>query len=261
MMATTGLCSSGGSWLHRLDPRVKLLFALLSIAACLIVPRLEVIASVLILTQVVLLSGGLSVRRVGQLWLGLAPLIGIILVFQPLLSPGSGPVLWQVGPVHVTLSGIMAGGRYSLQVAAAAFAASVPIMTTPIPLLVRGLEKTGLPYRWGMMIGLALHYLVTLHDLYNTISEAQQARGWDLSRRGLVKRVKALVPTLVALIVASLRLGDSLALGLASRGFGASAETSHRRTVLNDVSFRPVDWMALATLVAAFVALALVLYA
>lgn len=251
MIARSGFYVPGDTWLHRLDPRVKLWFALLAVTLCLITPNLAVLAGVLIFTQAALLAGGIGLRRLGAIWLGLGPLIAVILFLQPFLMPGAGAPIWQLGPLRLTESGLLISARYALRVAAAAFAVALPIPSTPVSVLVRGMQKVGLPYRWGMMIGLALRYLATLGDLYTTISEAQQARGWDPSQGGLVRRVRATMPTLIALIVASLRLGDALALGLAARGFGG--RSGLRRTALYEMALHPVDRLALAALTAAFV--------
>lgn len=250
--AAPGFYAPGEGWLYRLDPRVKLWFALLAIVLAVLAARLDVLAGLLVVTQVVLLLGGLSARRLLRMWLSLAPLVLVILVLQPLIAPGEGRVLLVVGPVRLTTTGLLTGLRYGLRISAAAFAVLVPVVTTPPNRLVRAFQKLGLPAAWAMTVGLALRYLGTIGELYTTISEAQQARGLDLSRGGLVKRARSAVPTLVAVIVATLRLSDSLALGLAARGFGLATARRGQRTGLHDIALRPVDWAALAVISAAF---------
>jgi energy-coupling factor transport system permease protein len=127
----------------------------------------------------------------------------------------------------------------------------VLIASTPVNRLVRGFEKLGLPYPLGMTIGLAVHYMTTLGDLYATIAEAQQARAWDLSEGGLFKRARAAMPTLIAIIIASLRLSDSLAIGLATRGFGMDRPRTHR----HDIAMTRLDWVILTMMLAGFTAL------
>lgn len=253
MTAAPGLYLPGAGWLYRLDPRPKLWFALLAVVLAIIVGRLEVLAGLLVATQAVLLAGGVPPGRLLGVWARLAPLVLVILILQPLLAPGDGLALVQAGPVRVTTSGLLTGLRYGLRISAAAFAVLIPILTTPASTLVRGFQKVGLPYTWAMTIGLALRYLSTVGELYATISEAQQARGLDLSSGGLAKRARGAVPTLVALIVATLRLSDSLALGLAARGFGLAARRGTPRTTLHEITLRRADWLALTVTTAAFV--------
>lgn len=237
-MTTISIAVREGSWLNRLDPRVKLWFAVLGVALCMVAGRLTVLTGALLTAVVILLLGGVPPARIARLALGLLPLVAIILIVQPLLTPPGGAEWWRIGPLRVTEAGVLAGARYALRLSAASFCVLVPLLSTPMDLLVRGLQKVGLPYTWGMTIGLALRYLGTLRELYTTILEAQQARGWDIAQGGLIKRARALLPTLVALIIASLHLGDSLALGMAARGFSARPERTWRK----DITMTPLDW-------------------
>lgn len=243
-----------GGWLYRLDPRVKLIFALCWLILCIVTSNVGWLAALLLSTQVILIAGGLPLKRIAGTWETLAPLVLIILIVQPLFSPGSGPVLFQVGTARITQSGILLGLGYGLRLAAAAFTALVPVLTTPADRLVLAFQKFGMPYPWAMIFVLAIHALGSIRRLYTTITEAQQTRGWDTSKGNVFKRVRATFPTLIALIVASLRLSDSLSLGLAARGFGVGAASLHHRTVLDDIHMQPTDWIAAAITMLAFAA-------
>jgi energy-coupling factor transport system permease protein len=232
------------SWLTRLDPRVKLWYALLVITLAMLSPNLGVLAGLLIASQVVLIAGRVPLAEVGRAWRLLGVLLAFILILQPVIAPGEGPALWTVGPVRITAFGLLTGARYALRMAAAAFAVMVLVTTTATPNLVRGLEKLGLPHNIGLTVGLALRYLGTVGALWESVGEAQQARGLDLAQRGMIKRIRAAVPTLVAVIIATLRLSDTLALGLAARGFGYPGTRTHWR----DLQMTRFDWLALATI-------------
>jgi len=242
----TALASQAGlvdrSWLTALDPRVKLWFALLGVGLCLAAGPLMVLVGLIAAIQVILLVGGMKVQRLTLIWAALVPIVLIVVLLQPVFVGGDEEVLWQIGRFTITRPGLLIGVHYALRVAGAAFVVLVPVLSTPVERLVRAFEKLGLPYAWALTVGLALRYLGTLGDLYTTISEAQQARGWDLSQGRLLKRARAIIPTMVALIVASLRLSDGLALALAARGFGMSTA---RRTALHDIIMRPSDWLVL----------------
>ncbi len=239
------------SWLYHLDPRVKLWFAALGVGLALLSGSIPILIAVAILANLVLLAGRVPLRHIVAAWQTLLPLMLLIVIIQPVLVPGDGPPLIEIGPLRITEAGLMAGARYALRLAVAGFSALIPVLTTSINHLVRGLEKLGLSYNIGLTIGLALYYLGTLGSLFDTISEAQQARGLDLSQRGAIKRARALVPSLIALIIASLRLSDSLALGLAARGFGLQQP----RTVYRDIRMTRADWLAMLLSAALFAGL------
>ncbi|MFN2184188.1 MAG: energy-coupling factor transporter transmembrane component T family protein, partial [Anaerolineae bacterium] len=206
------------SWLHRLDPRAKLWAVLLAGSAGLIYKQIAVLACLLILAHLLLLSARIPANRIRWLWGRLAPLLVMILILQPLFAPGPGPDLLSLGPLRLTVAGILDGVSFALRAASLAFLAAVLLLTTDPTDLVQGLTKLGLPYSWGLTVGLAIRYLPTTYGLYLTINEAQQARGWIVGKGNLVQRARSYLPILVATIIAALRLSDGLALALAARG-------------------------------------------
>ncbi len=143
------------SWLHHLDPRTKLWAVLLACTVGLIYKHVFVLAGLLILAHLALVSARIPADRIRWLWTRLAPLLIMILILQPLFSPGPGPDLVRLGPVRLTVSGILEGVSFALRAAALAFLAATLLLTTDPTQLVRGLVKLGLPYPWGLTVGLA----------------------------------------------------------------------------------------------------------
>jgi energy-coupling factor transport system permease protein len=82
------------------------------------------------------------------------------------------------------------------------------------------------------------------------VSDAQQSRGLVLAGRGF-KRLRLLLPILIAALVTSLRMSEQLAWTLEARGFGAR----RRRTTLRDLRMRRLDWLLLALVVGVTLAL------
>lgn len=244
------------SWLHRLDPRAKLWAAVLAGVVGLMFKQIGVLAALLVLSHLALLSARIPADRIRWLWLRLVPLLIMILILQPIFAPGPGPDLLRLGPLRITLGGILEGVSFALRAAALAFVAATLLLTTDSNQLVRGLVKLGLPYPWGLTVGLAIRYLPTTYGLYVTIGEAQQARGWIVGRGGFVQRTRSYLPILVATIIAALRLSDNLAMALAARGLGYPAH----RTVLHDVHFRTTDWLAVVVATCIFGGLVLLRY-
>jgi energy-coupling factor transport system permease protein len=239
------------SWLHRLDSRAKLWAVLLASVVALTYRHIGVLAALLLAAHLVLLSARVPLERLRWLWSRLLPLLLMILILQPVFAPGSGPDLLRLGPVRWTAAGLSDAVSFALRAAALAFVAAVLLLTTDPDRLVLGLVKMGLPYPWGLTIGLAIRYLPTTYGLFVAVSEAQQARGWSVGRGGFVKRARSYLPILVATIIASLRMSDSLGLALAARGLGYA----RHRTALYDVRFGAGDWAAVALATVAFAGL------
>ena len=244
------------SWLHRLDPRAKLWAVLLAGTVGLAYRQIAVLACLLILAHLVLLCARIPLSRIRWLWRRLAPLLVMILILQPLFTPGPGPDLLSLGPLRLTVHGILEGISFALRAATLAFVAATLLLTTDPNELVQGLAKLGLPYSWGLTVGLALRYLPTTYGLYVTINEAQQARGWIVGKGNLIQRGRSYLPILVATIIAALRLSDGLALALAARGLDYPAQ----RTVLHEIHMKAVDWLAMAIATVIFAGLLVLRY-
>lgn len=236
------------SWLHRLDPRAKLWAVLLASAVGLMFQQIAVLAALLLLAHLALLSAQIPADRIRWLWVRLLPLLVMILILQPLFVPGPGPDLFSLGPIRITVAGILVGVSFALRMAALAFAAATLLLTTEPAALVQGLVRLGLPYPWGLTVDLAIRYLPTTYGLFVTVGEAQQARGWIVGRGSFVHRARSYLPILVATIIAALRLSDNLGLALAARGLGYPAH----RTVLHDIHFTPGDWLAVGLVTVSF---------
>jgi energy-coupling factor transport system permease protein len=238
----------GESWLHRLDPRTKLWAVFVASLVGLLFQQIGVLAGLLLLTQMALLSARAPWERMRWLWARLLPLLALILVLQPLFAPGPGPDLLRLGPIRLTVAGLLEGTSYALRAAALTFTAAILLLTTESSELVQGLVKLGLPYPWGLTVGLAIRYLPTTYGLFVSVREAQEARGWIVSRGNVLQRARAYVPILVATIIAALRLSDQLGLALAARGLGYPA----RRTTLRDIHLSRTDWLVLGLVTLAF---------
>ncbi len=226
------------SWLHRLDPRAKLWAVVLAGAAALVFRQIGVLVALLILAQLALASAQIPAGRLRWLWARLAPLLIVILILQPLFSPGPGKALLQIGPVRLTAEGILVGISFALRAAVLTFLSALLLLTTRSSDLVQGLVALGLPYTWGLTVGLSMRYLSTIYRLFLTVRDAQEARALVLSRGSFVQRARAHVPILVATIISALRLGDNLGLALSARGLGYLAQ----RTTLYGLHFGARDW-------------------
>jgi energy-coupling factor transport system permease protein len=169
--------------------------------------------------------------RIRWLWRQMLPVTLLVLLLWPLFYPAGEPVLWSFWRVRITLPSLLQGLVAALRVDALAFAVFVLLVSTGQAQLVQGLTRLGVPFEWGLTLSIALRYLPLLYGVYGTITDAQRARGWTVERGSVIVRVRAYVPTLVALIIAALRLSDTLTLALAARGFRPGYPRSSYRSL------------------------------
>ena len=242
------------SWLHRLDPRTKMAFVFASFALLLLNDQPLLMLGYLLAAHAVLRTAAIPWSRIAWLWRRMWAVSLTILLLWPLFYAVGEPVLIEWWRIRVTMPSLLEGLTSALRVDALAFAAFVLLVSTDQTRLVQGLVKLGLPFEWGLSIAIALRYLPLLDGTYQTITDAQRARGWSPERSTLFERARAYVPTLVALVIAALRLSDSLTRALAARGF----RPGHPRTSRRPLHIQGGDWFALAVS-AALLATAVVL--
>lgn len=236
------------SWLHSLDPRVKLLLVALSLITLLLFNSLLVIACFLLAFHLILVSARIPWSRIRWVWGRMWPLTLLIFLLWPLFYPQGERALLEFWRIRITDSGLLQGAAMALRVNALAFAFFVLLLSTDQTKLVRGLVKMGLPFEWGLTLAIALRYLPLLYGAYTIISEAQRARGWTVAKGDFLARLRSYAPVLVALIITALRMTDNLSLALAARGFQPGAE----RTYFRELRLGRADKICLFALAVSF---------
>ena len=103
------------------------------------------------------------------------------------------------------------------------------LTTTPVS-LADGVESLLLPlklvrfpvHELALIMSIALRFIPILTDETGRIMNAQKARGADFEKGGLIKRVKALIPTLIPLLISAFRRADELGDAMDARCYSGS---------------------------------------
>jgi len=238
------------SWVHRMDPRIKVIFVVLGIVTILLFKNIFVVLLALVLTHLLILSARIPKANIVWVWKRMIPINILIPVLFVIFYP-EGPVLFQFLFLKITPLAAVRGLALVLRLDAIAFLVFSWIFTTDQTKIVRSFVKLGLPYNGGLVLALSLRYIPTFYGLYGTVSEAQKARALDLGKGSFVQRLRQYLPILVAMIISALRTADKLGQALESRALGYSGA---RRTTYHDIAFRPVDYAYLSLILVAFAA-------
>lgn len=237
------LYQPGRSWLHRLDPRVRLLLALALSALAVAWANVWAMLALVVGLHVLLLSAGIARGRLVWLWrMAALPMISVAVLWVVAYPVPEGEAFLSFWFVRVGPENVARGVAVGLRVAALAWAIMAWLFTTDQATLVRSLVSLGLPYEWGLVLAMALRYLPTMSLTLRTISEAQQSRALDLAAGNPLQRARRYAPILVAMIIAALRTADNVSRALESRALGAMPQ----RTYLRTLHMRRADvvWMA-----------------
>lgn len=238
------------TWIHALDPRVKLAFVVDAFLLTFLWPSAAISLSVSALCLALLGGAQVGWFRVGRFLRGLTPLLLFVLVITSLFGAGGGPVWLNLGPVRVMAGAVQQGFLLGSRLLALGLIVFLWLSTTDQRGMVSGFTALRMPYTWGLTLALALRYLPILGGLFQQVSEAQQARGLDLAQRGLLARLQAYRPVLVAVVIGALRHGERLGWALEARALGAPGI---RRTLYRPLRLRRVDLIVLGVLAAVLV--------
>ena len=227
----------GDSFVHKLDPRSKLLFVFAFIVVVFLANNVITYAIVLALTLFVVV---LSKIRLYFLINGLKPVIFLMvftLVLHLLMTKG-GAVLLDLGFVKIYEDGLRQGVFISLRFLVLVFMTSILTLTTSPISITDGLETLLNPFKrfklpvheLALMMSISLRFIPTLMDETDKIMKAQMARGSDLSAGPMKDRLKAVVPLLVPLFVSAFKRAEDLATAMEVRGYrGGEGRTKYRQ--------------------------------
>lgn len=245
---TLGFYVPGQSFIHRLDPRTKILACLAITMAVLFCNHPAGFAA---LSLVTLLALGLA-RVTPQLLLGILRPFGIFLVLalllQLLFTPGRP--LMMLGHLQLTREGVHFGFQLLWRLVLLIISGSLLTLTTSPLMITAAMEdllkpfrRVGVPvFELAMMMSIALRFVPTLLEEAQQIIRAQQSRGAAFTRGGLVQRVQGLVTLLVPLFASAFRRADELATAMEIRCYRAGAN----RTRMHQLRFHCRDYAVLA---------------
>jgi energy-coupling factor transport system permease protein len=235
MLTQTTIAPRG--WLHTLDPRSKMAVCAVGIILVLTADALPLLLALCVAT-LLLLSSHISPRRIRAIGLSLAPLITIVLITWPLFYSRGDDVWLAWLFMRITRDGVLGGITTTLRILALVYVVALLATTTNQADLIRALVKLRLPYALGLTIALSLRYIPTLYLLYETVTDAQRARGWDMPKSNLLTRAQGYLPVLIAVLIGALRLSDQTAMALHARGFDANRPRIYYR----EIQFGRMDW-------------------
>ncbi|GHV13396.1 energy-coupling factor transporter transmembrane protein EcfT [Clostridia bacterium] len=222
---TLGQYFPGDSVIHRLDPRMKLIAAIIFISAIFMASGLYTLIIVFAANFVLIALSGIPFKTVAK---ALKPLLFIIVftfAINIFMTTGDTPLI-DYGIIHVYLEGVMFAFFMVVRIVSLVSASSVLItyttsptmLTDAIERLLSPLKVVRLPvHEFAMMMTIALRFIPTLIDETDKIINAQKARGADFYSGNVLKRAQALIPVLIPLIISAFRRADELATAMECR--------------------------------------------
>ena len=199
------------SIVHKLDPRFKLVFTVAFIVFTFVSQN----AVALMVTGAALAVFILATKIPIKMFIKtLKPIIPIIIITSVLNALYVS--FWKI---TITTGGVTTAVYMSVRICILIMCSSILTYTTSPTELTDAIERLFSPLKaikvdvhsLAMMMTIALRFIPTLIEETDKIMSAQKARGADIESGGLIKRVKALVPILIPLLISSFRRASELA--------------------------------------------------
>lgn len=244
---TIGQYLPGESFIHKLDPRTKILISLLFIICLFIVNKFIGYTLVIGFLAAVIFIAKIPFRFIVN---GLKPIF-LLVVFTAVLNifmiKGTEETLiYKLGFLSIYVEGLETAAFMAIRLILLIIGTSLLTLTTSPIELTDGIEKLLRPigkeiaHELAMMMTIALRFIPTLTEETDKIMKAQKARGADFETGNIIQKAKSLIPLLVPLFISSFRRADELAMAMEARCYRGGAG----RTRMKELQFSSIDFIA-----------------
>lgn len=225
------------SFVHKMDPRAKLLALIAFIVVLFVANNFYALAACLVVLVAALIASHVPFGRVLKSVKGII----FILVFTAVLNVffhGGDTVYWQWWYLKITLEGIIFSVFLICRLFFLVMASSVLTLTTTPVALTDGIESLLKPLKYikfpvhelALIMSIALRFIPTLIDETNRIISAQKARGADFESGNIFKRIKAIIPILIPLLISAFRRAEELGDAMDARCYsGSKTRTKYKK--------------------------------
>lgn len=235
---TFGQFIDTSSFLHKADPRMKLLLLTAFIVFIFIANSFCGLFCLTLLLFAAIITSRIPLKMYLKNIKTILPVILITALLNVFYS-GGGKILFHWKFIEITAGGLERAAFMSLRIILLILASAVLSYTTSPTSLTNAIESILSPLKFigltnavhtvAMTMTIALRFIPTLIEETEKIMNAQKARGADLESGGLIKRIKALLPILIPLLISSVRRAYELAEAMECRCYnGGKGRTKYK---------------------------------
>lgn len=241
------------SFLHRLDPRFKIVLTIILVVIIFVCNSVLSLLFAALISIVLIIVSKIPFITYLKNTKPLIPIIILTFILNLIYVPGKN-VIFSVWKFSLTTEAIQTAVFIAIRIVLLVIFTSFLTYTTTPTALTSAIESL---LKWlrffkvdvhsiAMMMTIALRFIPTLIDEINKIINAQKARGADFESGNVVKKIKAMVPILIPLFISSFRRAYELANAMECRCYnGGEGRTKMKRM---KASFR--DYFSLAFVLA-----------
>ena len=244
---TLGQFFPGDSFIHRLDPRTKLIMVVVYIVALFMASNWLGYGIVIAFLAVCIKISTIPLKSITR---GLKPVMMIVAftgILNLFFTPGTHEIVNIFG-FSLTWEAVERAAQMILRIMLLITGTFLLTYTTSPIALTDGLESLLSPlkavkfpvHELSMMMCIALRFIPTLIEETDKIMCAQKARGADFENGSLMDRARALIPILVPLFISAFRRADELATAMECRCY----QGGEGRTKMKLLRYHREDFIA-----------------
>lgn len=241
----------GNTFIHRLNGTTKLLFLILLSVACMTTYDTRFLLAMTISSLVLFKISNIKWHQISFVvkFIIIFSLLNIIAVY--LFSPEYGvelyqsrTVIWEgVGRYTITQEQLFYEFNLVLKYFCTIPLALIFLLTTNPSEFASSLNRLGLSYKISYAVALAIRYIPDIQEDYFNISVAQQARGFEMSKKAkFSQRIKGVAQIVLPLILSSLDRIETISTAMELRRFGEKK----KRTWYSQQPFKKKDLFVIA---------------
>ncbi|HHV24702.1 MAG: cobalt ECF transporter T component CbiQ [Methanosarcina sp.] len=228
--------------IHRLDPRVKLLFVLAIIVYVVSLPRIHEknlvrLFAIEVYLLILVLVAGLDLKYFILRILAILPFgLGIALI-QPFLRPSfvenytPYPLDLPFG-LSITYEGLAFGSTLLTKFLVCITAVILLSSTTRLRDMVAAADRIGIPGEFTLLLSMMVRYLFLFWAVLKRIRIAQQTRLFDIWNKDVPRRwiIEQVGNSISSIFIRSYEQGERTYISMLCRGYGSGHEKAYNRT-------------------------------
>ena len=217
------------SFTHKADPRIKLLALIAYIVALFLAKNFYGMALCFLVLIISVAASRVPLGKVLRSVKGILILLAFTAILNLFFHGGKHLLVhWQF--VKIYREGIIFTVFLVLRLFFLVMGSALLTLTTTPVELTDGIESLLTPLKWirfpvhelALIMSIALRFIPTLIDETNRIISAQKARGADFESGNLFKRIKAIIPILIPLLISAFRRAEELGDAMDARCYSGS---------------------------------------
>jgi energy-coupling factor transport system permease protein len=218
----------GESFLHKINPLPKLVWALGVLVISFATRNPAVLGAVFLIGVLITIASGIFIQYLKVVAI-LFPISLTLIVMQSIAPafPRPWTPIVPLGPFTIWQEGVYSGVSLLLRIMAMTTWALLMVMTSHPSDIFTSLQKVGMPFVGNFILTMTLQLIPILQREFGVVLNAQKSRG--MKGTGFA----AILPSMVPVFVGAIERVQQLSISLESRAFGSAGnKTSYREVTL-----------------------------